>query len=228
MISSLQTSKIFALLALGALLSLSSCAKSTQNPLAASVASSIPENVDDPLGIGLSPKPPAKQSSPALVHTSGKPLAPLVGDPRDFVAIFNPGGGVLSIWSSEPASWIWAHSAALSPSFGDGFNWAVQPISDGFVRFVNKLTRTCLNVYGRGVIHYTCDANNPNQFFRILPMDNGAIALQSASTQACLQTGMHTKTNTPITLGKCLQVPNSEQQWMLIPPFLKPTPIIQP
>lgn len=232
MIGLLQTSKVYALLgvALVALLSLSlsSCAKRTQNPLGASVANSIPDNIDDPLGIGFNPKPAAKQAIPALINPSGKPLAPLVSDARDFVAIFNQGGGVISVWSSAPASWVWAHSAALNPNFGDGFNWIVQPISDGFVRFVNKLTRTCLNVYGHGVIHYPCDANNPNQFFRILPMDNGAIALQSASTQSCLQTGMHTKTNTPITLGKCLQVANTEQQWFLVPPFLKPTTITQP
>lgn len=209
-------------------LTLASCAKNTANPLAANINGKIPDQIDDPLGIGTKPTAPAKQAAPSFIHNAKSRLSPLSGDARDFVALLNQGGGVVSVWASAPASWVWAHSAALNANFGDAFNWAMQPIGDGLFRFVNKLTRTCLNAYGQGVIHYPCDPNNPNQFFRILPMDNGASAIQSASTNLCLQTSMHTKANHPITLNKCLQVANSEQQWFIIPPFLKPTPIIYP
>lgn len=181
---------------------------------------------DDPLGIGTKPVAPAKQQIPSFIHNGTKPLAPLVGHPRDFVAIINQGGGVISAYSSAEASWVWVHSASFQANFGDAFNWNMQNIGDGFVRFVNKLTRTCLNAYGSGAIHYPCDANNPNQFFRILPMQNGAVLIQSAVNQLCLQTGMHKRADLPLSLGKCLNIANAEQQWSIIPPFIKPTPIV--
>ncbi len=181
---------------------------------------------DDPLGIGTKPVAPTKQQIPSFIHYGDKPLAPLVGDPRDFVAIINQGGGVISAYSSAEASWVWVHSASFQANFGDAFNWNMQNIGDGFVRFVNKLTRTCLNAYGSGAIHCPCDANNPNQFFRILPMQNGAVLIQSAVNQLCLQTGMHKRTDLPLSLGKCLNIANTEQQWSIIPPFIKPTPIV--
>lgn len=201
------------------------CAKTVPSPLI-NITGGTQEQISDPLAIGRTPTPPAKQASPSFIQDSATPARAMGGEDRDFIAILNGGGGVLTVWSSAPASWIWSHSAALSANFGDAFNWAMQPISDGFVRFVNKLTRNCLNVYGQGAIHHPCDEENPNQFFRILPMDNGAVAIQSASTNLCLQTSIHTKVNHPIVLEKCLQVPNSEQQWFLIPPFLAPKPIL--
>lgn len=209
------------MLGLLAILTLS-CAKNTPKP------SALASKPLAPLPIGTKPIAPTKQKIPSFFHNAASPLKPLVGDSRDFVALLNQGAGVVAVWGSAPASWVWVHSAALNARFGDAFNWAMQPVGNGLFRFVNKLTRTCLNAYGQGVIHYPCDPNNPNQFFRILPMDNGASAIQSASTNLCLQTSMHTKANHPITLNKCLQVANSEQQWFIIPPFLKPMPIIYP
>ena len=204
------------------------CASNAANPLAANISGNALHQTNDPLAIGTKPIAPAKQRIPSFIHNTKSSLSPIMGDPRDFVAMLNQGAGVITIWASAPASWVWAHSAALHTQFGDAFNWIMQPIGNGFIRFINKLTHTCLNVYGQGVIHYPCDPKNPNQFFRLLPMQNGAVAIQSASTNLCLQTSMRTKVNHPLVLNKCLKVANSEQQWFIIPPFAKPTPILYP
>ncbi len=193
-----------------------------------STAAAESRQFNDPMGTSQKPVAPVDQKIPSFVHNTQSKPTPLVGDPRDFVAVMNQGGGVLTIWASEPSSWVWAHSAALYANFGDAYNWSLQSVSNGFVRFVNKLTRTCLSTYGTGVTHLPCDDKNSAQFFRILPMQNGAIALQSAATQLCLQTSIHKKTNYPILQGKCLNIPNSEQQWNIIPPFLQSSPMIYP
>ncbi len=205
------------------------CTKKVDNPLSASIpAQGIPEKIDDPLEIGLKPVAPLEQKFPSLIQNQKEPFAPLVGSPRDFVSLMNQGGGILTIWASANGSWIWAHAASYYSVFGDAYNWKMEIIGDGLVRFVNKLTRTCLNVYGSGVIHYTCSGNNPSQFFKLLPMKNGAIAIQSAATKQCLQTGFSKRVNHPIITSNCLEVENSEQQWLIIPAFIKPTPVIYP
>ena len=61
-------------------LTLASCAKNT-NPLAANINGKIPDQIDDPLGIGTKPTAPAKQAAPSFIHNAkSPPLAHSLGD----------------------------------------------------------------------------------------------------------------------------------------------------
>mgnify|MGYP004487006149 CR=1 FL=1 len=190
-----------------------------------------PKEFEDFLGIGANPTPPDSQNNktPAtLVQNATNPLSPLTGDVRDFVSLMTHLGGILSIWESSNGSWVWTHLSLHYPYFGDAYNWQIQPLQNGSVRFVNKMSGTCLNAYGKGVIHYPCDEQNPNQAFRLISMKNGAFQIQNTYTKQCLETSFAKKAQYPVMLKKCIKDNNLEQQWIIIPPFLNPMPITYP
>ncbi|MCW1315905.1 RICIN domain-containing protein [Campylobacter jejuni] len=110
------------------------------------------------------------------------------GYPSDFVTIMAPSGAALTVWALRPGNWIWGYNLYSSIAFGDANVWQLIEFPNNKVMIKNAKTLTCLNAYGRGIVHYPCDQSNYAQFWRLYPMSNGAYQIQNFATQKCIQT----------------------------------------
>jgi len=195
------------------------------------LANSKTWGLNDVFNLGLKPTAPQKQQSiPSFIPDFSQTTQSIKGRDWDFIALSNQAGGIITIWDGTPKGWVWTHGMQYVNNFGDAYNWKIELFNNGHIRFVNKRTKTCLSAYTQGVIHYPCEALNLNQAFLLKPMDNGAFVLFNIGTQRCIEGAIGKKADYPLRLAKCLKnnVANTEQQWLLIPPFLEAKPIVIP
>ena len=209
------------------------------------------QDFSDPLGIGNVPTPPVElapnqkpepingenhSSKVALlaVGTNGR-VTPSKGsggvERSDFVGIMSASGGLLTVWARYPGNWVWGYTPFDSLSFGNLRVWQIITHSDGSVNFRNTDTDTCLSAYGNGVIHTGCNFNNPSQKWDLIPFDNKAFQIKNQATKTCLQTPVIRKTRYySIYTVSCVgqNTYNLDQQWFIIAPTTRPTPIAMP
>ncbi|AJC86829.1 cytolethal distending toxin, subunit CdtA [Campylobacter sp. RM16704] len=150
------------------------------------------------------------------------------GFPSNFVAIMNPNGALLTVWALAAGNWIWGYTIFNSKGFGDARVWQLIEFPNNMVMIKNARTNTCLNAYGKGIVHYPCDQTNHAQFWRLFPMSNGSFQIQNFATQQCIQTPITNVMNDfnfsffNIYLTSCLKFgeKNLDRQWYITtPPF---------
>lgn len=158
------------------------------------------------------------------------------GFASDFVTIMNPNGAALTVWALASGNWIWGYSLFASKPFGDARVWQLIEFPNDMVMIKNAKTNTCLNAYGKGIVHYPCDQSNHAQFWRLFPMSNGAYQIQNFATQKCIQTPISNVMKDfnfsyfNIYLTDCLKrgEKNLDRQWYITAPtFTAETPYIR-
>ncbi len=168
----------------------------------------------------------ARQKILALVQNDTS--NPIDGEAWEFISIMSLAGGVITLRELVLGSEIWTLSPLYYAQFGDAYNWKMQILSDGHIRFINKMTQTCLNANAKTLSHQPCENQNLAQIFKLTPMKNGTLQIQNLATQKCLEISFTPSKDYRIKLGKCLRFKNLEQQWMLIPPFVESRLIAYP
>ena len=154
-------------------------------------------------------------------------------DTSDFITLMNAGGGVLTVWATNPGNWVWGYTPRDSLNLDNARQWKILSRANGKVSFVNVQTNTCLSAYKNGVIHMPCDSNNPAQIWNLNTLANRATQIQNEATKMCLQTPLIRQTRAlSIFLVPCASASkalktdaNIEQQWYITAPLITTTPI---
>lgn len=227
-----------------ALLFFGCSAKNSINPLGnafGKVGDSDPLNLGNkpvlPMKDTASPKPlklknqlsPTNNKTPLLSLASNSNLNQNQNFPDIFDKTTDPmmimaaNSVVITVWAINPGNWLWAYSPVYSNDLGTYRVWKFILLPNDEVLILNAKTRTtCVNTYGSGVIHATCDINNDAQKFTLRPMSNGAVQIYNKQKDVCLQTPLDDvfgfDTFGEIALTKCAN--SLDQQWYLLPPPL--------
>ncbi|EOB4992188.1 RICIN domain-containing protein [Campylobacter upsaliensis] len=222
------------------LLTLSACGTKEINPLGSSFGA---KDDNDPLKLGANPTFPAKQKTPTLIEgrnlvpqTNVVPLPrPILGSSgdsplaSDFMSILGPSGAALTVWALAQGNWIWGYTLLDSKSFGDARVWQLLIRPDNIVLIKNAKTLTCLNAYKNGIVHFSCDASNPAQLWKLKPMDNGAVQIENVGTKKCIQAPIDNPLGDfkvfSIFISECQNKQNLDQQWYLTTPPFKAQPL---
>ncbi|MGP1485922.1 MAG: hypothetical protein ACTTJC_07560 [Campylobacter sp.] len=169
----------------------------------------------------------AKSSKkPNLLQSSGSNFPDIFDKTSDPMMIMASNSVVITVWAIAPRNWLWAYSPNSSAGLGNYRVWKFVFLPRNEVLILNSKTRTtCVNTYGSGVIHDTCDADNAMQRFVIRPMSNGAVQIYNPARDMCLQTPIDNVFGFDdfgeIALTKCANT--IDQQWYLLPP---PSPAV--
>ncbi|WP_169763727.1 RICIN domain-containing protein [Campylobacter mucosalis] len=153
-----------------------------------------------------------------------------LGDASMPLAIINPRGSALTVWALAEGNWIWGYTLDRSRDFGGTRLWQVINLGGDIALIRNVRTGNCLHDEGRGVTHRTCNRNNKNQQWELLPMDNGAVMIVSVASKNCLRTEygdiVQVDSTFSITMEKCTLDPNLDQQWIFIPAPIEASPLL--
>ncbi|MDO5054594.1 MAG: cytolethal distending toxin subunit A/C [Pasteurella oralis] len=149
----------------------------------------------------------------------------LSSDSSNFMTLMGQNGTVLTVWALAKRNWLWAYANIDSQNFGTIRNWKMEHSKHReHFRFVNQSLGTCIEAYGNGLIHDTCNLNRLAQEFELLPTDNGAFVIKSVSQGRCVTYNPVSTTDySTITLSTCdgATEPLRDQTWYLAPPLLK-------
>lgn len=174
----------------------------------------VPEAVSRP--VRSTTEPPRKFERPKLSTAS------------HYMSIMGQDGVVLTVWALAKRNWLWAYAPLDSHSFGTIRNWRIErSYRREHFRFINQRLGTCIQAYGNGLIHDTCDKRNLDQDFELLPTSSGSVFIKSVSQQRCVTYDpVNTHGYDTITLAKCDDniTPLRDQNWYLTPPILPANP----
>ncbi|MWQ08974.1 toxin, partial [Glaesserella parasuis] len=139
----------------------------------------------------LNPTPPLPTS---LLKLPGPPTLnllatspPNTAEFNDFISIMGQNGAVITMWSVDRRSWLWMYPPLNSQDFGKLRNWRIErSFRQEHFRFTNQQMGSCMQAYGNGVIQDSCDPNNLDQDFELLPTSTGSVFIKSVSQQRCL------------------------------------------
>lgn len=198
---------------------------------------------EDYLGVGPNPTPPANQdknfslvegedlSDKLKKKFGGTPLL-RSGSPSfqlsDQISLLSSTGGLLTLWSTREGSWVWGYTPFDSLGFGDARIWRIITYNNGEVSFKNEASGNCLAAYGNGVIHVRCDSNDSTQRWALTFFTNQAIQIKNVGYNKCLQTPeIRHRVWYDIFLTNCVKAgeSNLDQQWYVIPPTKRTTPV---
>ncbi|MGP1560992.1 MAG: hypothetical protein ACTTIC_02780 [Helicobacteraceae bacterium] len=200
---------------------------------------------NDPFRIGTKPLPPVKDfespqpvklsslSTPYLSKGMMRPrlqssngansakFPDIFDKTSDSMMIMAANSVVITVWAIAPRNWLWAYSPNNSAGLGNYRVWRFVFLPNNEVLIINANTRTtCMNTYGSGVIHDTCDENKASQRFVIRPMTNGAVQIYNKERNVCLQTPLDNVFGFDyfgeVALTGCKDT--LDQQWYLLPP----------
>jgi len=213
------------------------------------------KDLNPKLDIGSYPKPPAKQKYPKLVvgkihleedknkkfNTKGytnltREMLELKSNETenittaqalsDWFSLMSPGGAVLTIWALAEGNWLWGYTLIDSIGFSGARIWRFHFFENNEVMLENGGTGTCASAYKNGLVHLTCNEDNPSQRFELVTMDNGAFMLKNPASNKCVQApigdifGDFHKVS-DIYLTTCASSRTLDQQWYVVaPPFL--------
>ncbi|MDO4698091.1 MAG: cytolethal distending toxin subunit A/C [Pasteurellaceae bacterium] len=160
----------------------------------------------------------------SLRVTRSQPQAQSHSPASNYMSLMGQNGTVLTVWALARRNWLWAYAPIDSHSFGNIRNWRlVRGFGQEHFRFINQQLRTCIQAYGNGLIHDTCNKNNLDQEFELLPRSNGSVSVKSVSQGRCVTYDpVSTKIYSTITLQPCTDeiTPLKDQSWYLSPPIL--------
>lgn len=163
----------------------------------------------------------------ALATETTNPASPT--DAANFMTLMGQNGAVLTVWALAKRNWLWAYSNFYSQNFGTIRNWKMEHTKQReHFRFVNQSLGTCIEAYGNGLIHDTCNLDRLSQAFVLLPTDSGAFVIQSVAQGRCITYNpVSTQDYSTITLSQCdgATTPLRDQTWYLAPPLLDADPI---
>lgn len=198
---------------------------------------------EDFLGVGPNPTPPANQDknfslvdgpdlSEKLKKRFGGTPTLRSGSPTfqlsDPISLLSSTGGLLTLWSTHEASWVWGYTPFDSLSFGDARIWRIITYSNGEVSFKNEASGNCLAAYGNGVIHVRCNSEDSTQRWSLIFFKNQAVQVKNVGYNKCLQTPeIRHRVWYDIFLVNCVKTgeKNLDQQWYIIPPTKRTTPV---
>lgn len=150
-------------------------------------------------------------------------------DPSNFMTLMGQSGALLTVWSLAKRNWLWAYANINSQNFGMIRNWKMERSKHReYFRFINQPLGTCIEAYGNGLIHDTCNLNKLEQEFELLPTDSGAVVIKSVSQGRCVTYNpVRTTYYATITLSTCdgATDPLRDQTWYLAPPVLEATAV---
>lgn len=173
-----------------------------------------------------SPLRRVERALPSILSTSPRKAT----SASDYTTIMGQEGSVITVWALAPRNWLWGYTAINSTNFGNIRNWKIErSFRREHFRFINQQLNTCIQAYGNGLIHATCEPKNLDQDFELIPTTSGAIFIKSVSQQRCVTYNpVNTQGYLTITLSKCDDniTPLRDQTWYLTPPFLPANPII--
>lgn len=171
------------------------------------------------------PKPQLKQSVNSSPRQFERPTPSVASQ---FISIMGQDGTVITVWALARRNWLWGYAPMDSRSFGTIRNWKIER---GFTRehfrFVNQRLGTCMQAYGNGIIHDTCNKRNFDQAFELMPTNTGSVFIKSVSQQRCITYDPVNKNDfDTLTLAACDDntTPFRDQNWYLAPPLLPATP----
>lgn len=149
----------------------------------------------------------------------------------DYITIMGQEGSVITVWALAARNWLWGYTAINSQNFGNIRNWKIERSfrRENF-RFINQQLGTCMQAYGNGLIHDTCNPRNLDQDFDLMPTTSGAVFIKSVSQQRCVTYNpVNTQGYITITLSKCDDniTPLRDQTWYLAPPLLRANPVVK-
>lgn len=148
----------------------------------------------------------------------------------NYMSLMGQNGTVLTVWALARRNWLWAYAPIDSQSFGNIRNWQlVRGFGQEHFRFINQQLKTCMQAYGNGLIHDTCNKNSLDQEFELLPRSNGSVSVKSVSQGRCVTYNPVSATvYSTITLQACTDevTPLKDQSWYLSPPILSANPLI--
>ncbi|MDD2156794.1 cytolethal distending toxin subunit A/C, partial [Glaesserella parasuis] len=149
---------------------------------------------------------------------------------NDFISIMGQNGAVITMWSVDRRSWLWMYPPLNSQDFGKLRNWRIErSFRQEHFRFTNQQMGSCMQAYGNGVIQDSCDPNNLDQDFELLPTSTGAVFIKSVSQQRCLTyNAVSTTGYFTLTLDRCDDkriTPLHDQTFYLTPPLLSANPL---
>ena len=229
------------------------CSSNALNPLGNSFGK---PNDEDPLGLGDNPKELGEKNKfapsngkdfsdkipneqPKIRDLTRNNFKPILGSglngnssnktreiDSDFVTIMNPGGTILNIRYTNPGNWIWGYTLLNSKGFKTR-SWQLIELPRNIVMIKNDLTRTCLNAYRNGIVHYPCDPNNQSQLWELIPMSNQAVQIKNVATKKCVQSPIVDPLRqfdqiSSVNMVECVKPGqmNLDQQWYITtPPF---------
>ncbi|MCT8749523.1 cytolethal distending toxin subunit A/C [Glaesserella parasuis] len=182
----------------------------------------------------LNPTPPLPTS---LLKLPGPPTVNLLATSpsntaefNDFISIMGQNGAVITMWSVDRRSWLWMYPPLNSQDFGKLRNWRIErSFRQEHFRFTNQQMGSCMQAYGNGVIQDSCDPNNLDQDFELLPTSTGSVFIKSVSQQRCLTyNAVSTAGYFTLTLDRCDDkriTPLHDQTFYLTPPLLSANPL---
>lgn len=148
----------------------------------------------------------------------------------NYMSLMGQNGTVLTVWALARRNWLWAYAPIDSHSFGTIRNWRlVRGFGQEHFRFINQQLKTCIQAYGNGLIHDTCNKKSLDQEFELLPRSNGSVSVKSISQGRCVTYNpVSTQIYSTITLQPCTDevTPLKDQSWYLSPPILPANPQI--
>lgn len=148
----------------------------------------------------------------------------------NYMSLMGQNGTVLTVWALAKRNWLWAYAPIDSHSFGNIRNWQlVRGFGQEHFRFINQQLKTCMQAYGNGLIHDSCNKHNLDQEFELLPRSNGSVSVKSISQGRCVTYNpVSTTLYSTITLQPCTDdiTPLKDQSWYLSPPILSANPQI--
>lgn len=196
--------------------------------------------------LGIDPTPPAdplpnlppqnrvlppQQTSVTFKQNIAQGKYPLPSQHSRFNSLMAQNGAVLTIWALAPRNWLWGYAPLDSLNFGNIRNWRVEPVPNQpeHFRFINQQLASCVEAYGNGLIHNSCNQTNLAQAFLLIPTTSGAILIKSVKQGRCVTYNpVSSQDYTTITLSTCTAPFSNEadQAWCLAPPLLSATPQI--
>lgn len=233
--------KKIGLILLGLLLSACSTSKSDmEDEQSSTIADTItgivgitPTPPNDPLP-NLPPKNralPPLQTSANFKHNVAQGKYPLPSQSSRFNSIMAQNGAVLTLWALAPRNWLWGYAPLDSLNFGNIRNWRVEPVPNQpeHFRFINQQLASCVEAYGNGLIHNSCNQTKLSQAFLLIPTTSGAVMIKNVQQGRCVTYNPVSSQNyTTITLSNCTAPfrNDADQAWYLTPPLLPATPQI--
>lgn len=198
---------------------------------------------EDFLGVGEMPTPPAKQRSGSFAPVEGIDFSSKLKNRRDLrsfppqpaqpfttsnrLSLMSASGGVLTVWALKAGNWIWGYTPLDSISFEDARIWKIITYTNGDISFRNEKTGTCLAAYGSGVIHNFCNQYDNTQKWKFIFFKNQAVQIQNKFyPDRCLDTP-DSSSAFRIYVKTCAKPgeENLSQQWYIIPPLDRTTPV---
>ncbi len=136
------------------------------------------------------------------------------------ISLYNIGEGYLAYtYHNGNNEWLGFNNAAYLN--GNGYQnrgiWNVIYNANGTISFRNKAQPTlCIEFYGTdsNVVQKTCNTQNENQQFNLVPTSNGALRLKFKSNDQCLY-----DKDSYIYSKECPNEPNRYFNWAIIPPL---------